>query len=79
MLDESTGLAIVVEASFDQSQGVQSMLGPKGQGVLIAREAVRQFCTNRGAGKRAHQVVIRSTQAISLVVPAPKFCRQLSG
>lgn len=67
VLDECTCHAIVVEARLHSGQRVQGVLCPKGEGVLIAREAVSKLSSNSCG--HIHQVVVRSSKAVPLVVP----------
>lgn len=69
MLDESTRFAIIVEAGLHRCQGVQCMLGPNSEGVVVAWEAVGQLRTYCSVCKRAHCMVVRCTQGVPLVIP----------
>lgn len=69
MLDESTSLTIVINSRLNNSLRVQCMLCPKSHSVLIAGEAVGNFTPNSGAQQWIDQMIIWSSQTISIVVP----------
>lgn len=72
MLEQRAGLAGIVEVGLHDGKRVKSVLGTEGEGVLVAREAVCQLSSN-SRGRMVHNVVIRCSETVSLVVPARQF------
>lgn len=69
MLQERAGLAIVVDSRLDGGGGIQHMMRPQGEGVLLAGQAVRELRSYR-RGRHGHRVGVGRGHALPLVVPA---------
>lgn len=67
MLDEGADHAQVVVAQLGSGERVQGILRSKGEGVLLAREAVGHLCSN--SRLFVHRVVVRRSETVPFVVP----------
>ena len=72
VLHESTRFAIVVHSSFQRGQGIQCMLCPNSECVLIGREAVSQLGPNSCVGQWAYCVEVGSCDRFTFVIPVYK-------